>query len=291
MSFQEKIKAGQFVVLGEFSPPKGADFSELLAAAQLVRGRVDAIVVPELAVAVLKASSLGGCAFLQNHGFETVFQVLTRDRNRLALQADLLSAAALGVRNVMVLQGEDIHHGDHILAREVQDLDLIMLLEAIQGLVGGKDMAGVPVSPAPTYFVGADFDAGTADALMEGELEKLRKKVALGVKYVVTNPVFDLRRLEGYLKRLAPIGVAVIPTVLVLKSAGMAKYVNRNVRNISIPTEIISRLDKATDRPREGIKIAGELVARMKSLGMAGVLVSTRGWEDRLPQILDVAGL
>ena len=140
MSLKDKIKAGKFVILEEFEPPKGADFSSFLNNANLVKGRVDAFIVPEMANAVMKAGSLGGCAFLQNQVFETVLQACCRDRNRLALQADILSAGALGINNIMAVPGEDIQNGDHPKARTVNDLDLIELLQTIQALQKGKDL-------------------------------------------------------------------------------------------------------------------------------------------------------
>ena len=160
MPLEEKIKSGKFVILGEFEPPKGADFSSLLKNANLARGRVDAIVVPEMARAVLKASSLGGCAFFQMEGIEAVLQVCCRDRNSLALQADLLAAWALGIRNVMAVEGEDIRFGDHPHARTVNDLDLMELLETTQKLQGGKDMAGIELRGAPRFCVGSTIDMG-----------------------------------------------------------------------------------------------------------------------------------
>jgi len=290
MSLAQKVKSRKFVVLGEFQPPKGADFSPLLNSANHVKGRVDALVVPEMAQAVLKASSLGGCAFLEGHGFETVYQACTRDRNRLALQADILSAAALGVKNIMVIEGEEITLGDHIQARKVSDLDLNMLLEALQGLKAGKDMAGVDLARAPDFLVGSDLDVGVPDGRLDLEIKKLTEKIKLGAEFVITGPVFDLRRFQGFLSHLDTNRIAVIPTVLVLKSVGMARYVDRNLKNVSIPQETIKRLVKAPDRPREGLKLAGEIIARLRDAGAAGVMVATRGWEDRLPRILDEAG-
>ena len=291
MSFEDKVNSGKFAVLGEFQPPKGADFSSLLEAANQVRGRVAAIVVPELAVAVLKASSLGGCAFLQNNGFETIMQICTRDRNRLALQADILAAAALGVRNMMGVKGEDITHGDHHQAREVRDLDLDSLFTVMHGLKAGKDMAGITVSDPPDFCMGAEINIGSGDSLLDAEIERLNRLADLGVRFIITSPVFDLKRFTGFVSRIDTDRLAVIPSVLVLKSAGMAKYVNRNLRNINVPKEMVSRLEKAPDRERLGLKIAGELTAQLKNIGVAGALISTRGWEKRLPQILDNAGL
>ena len=291
MPLEEKIRSGRFVVLGEFQPPKGSDFSLLLKNANLARGRIDAIVVPEMASAVLKASSLGGCAFFQMQGIETVLQVCCRDRNRLALQADLLAASALGIQNVMILEGEDIRFGDHPHARTVNDLDLMELLEATQKLQNGKDMAGIELRGAPQFCVGSTIDTGATGGLLEIELENLEKKIDYGVRYLITNPIFDLRRFQQFIKRVDTTRVALIPTVLLLKSAGMARYIDRNIKGISIPGEMIRNIQKAPDKERECIKISADIITRIKEMGMAGILISTVGWEDRLPQILDEAKL
>ena len=291
MPLQEKIKSGKFVVLGEFEPPKGADFSPLLKSANRVKGRVDALLVPEMGNAVLKASSLGGCAFMQMEGIETIFQVCCRDRNRLALQADLLAAWALGIRNVMAITGEDIRLGDHPQARTVNDLDLMELLETIQQLQDGKDLAGVELRGTPQFCVGSTIDTGATGGVLEIELDNLKRKIDLGVTYLITNPIFDLRRFQTFLKRIDTSQVAVIPTVLLLKSAGMARYIDRNIREISIPSEMIRNIQKASDKVKECMKIAVDIITRVREMGMAGVLISTVGWEDRLPQILKEAKL
>ncbi|MFH1242412.1 MAG: methylenetetrahydrofolate reductase [Pseudomonadota bacterium] len=289
MPLLEKIKAGKFVVLGEFEPPKGTDFSGLLKNANNARGRVDAFLVPEMANAVLKASSLGGCAFFQKQGIETVFQVCCRDRNRLALQADILAAGALGIPNIMAVSGEDIRHGDHPQARTVNDLDLIELLETIHRLQNGKDLAGIELRGRPQFCIGCTVDTGATGGVLELELGGLKKKVELGIDYIITNPIFDIRRLEQFLKRVDTGKIAVIPTVLLLKSAGMARYIDRNIKGISIPPEMIRGIQKASDKPKECINIAGEIIRHIKEMGMAGVLISTVGWEDRLPHVLDAA--
>jgi methylenetetrahydrofolate reductase (NADPH) len=291
MALQERIKSGKFVVLGEFEPPKGADFSPLLKSANLTRGRLDAILVPEMANAVLKASSLGGCAFFQKEGIETVFQICCRDRNRLALQADVLAAGALGIKNIMAVTGEDIRFGDHPQARTVNDLDLLELLQAIQRIQKGKDLAGIELRGSPKFSLGSTIDAGAPGGLLDIELENLNQKIDFGVEYVVTNPIFDLRSFQQFIKRVDTTKVGVVPTILLLKSAGMARYIDRNIRGISIPSDMIRGIQKAPDKVKECIRIAAELVSRMKEMGMAGVLISTAGWEDRLPQILDEAKL
>jgi methylenetetrahydrofolate reductase (NADPH) len=291
MPLQERLRSGRFVILGEFEPPKGTDFSLLLKSAAAVRGRVSAIVVPEMANAVLKASSLGGCAFFQREGIETVLQVCCRDRNRLALQSDILAGAGLGITNVMAVQGDDIRFGDHPQARAVNDLDLMELLEALKKLQSGKDLAGIELRGTPAFCVGSNLDTGAPGGLLTIELENLRKKTDLGVEYVVTNPIFDIRRFEQFIKRMEGIKIAVIPTVLLLKSAGMARYIDRNIKGISIPAEMIRDIQKAPDKVMECVRIAAGIITRIRDMGMAGVLISTAGWEDKLPQILDEAKL
>jgi 5,10-methylenetetrahydrofolate reductase len=289
MPLQEKIRAEKFIVLGEFEPPKGTDFSSFRENARLAKGRTDAIIIPEMANAVLKASSLGGCAFFQKEGIETVFQVSCRDRNRLALQADILAVGALGITNIMAVSGEEIKYGDHPQARTVNDLDLTELLSAIQTLQNGKDMPGIELRGTPQFCIGSTVDTAVSGGLLDIELENLKKRIDLGVEYVITNPIFDLRRFQQFMKRIDASLVSVIPNVLLLKSAGMARYIDRNVKGVSIPSEMIRGIQKAPDKVKECIKIAGDLVTRIKEMGMAGVLISTIGWENYLPQVLDEA--
>lgn len=291
MAFKDKVRSHEFAVLAEFQPPKGADFSDLLTKANLVRGRVTAFLVPDQAMAVMKASSLGACAFLQQHGLESILEVTTRDRNRLALQADILSAAALGTPNIMAVSGDNIEYGDHHLAREVKDLSLNDLLEGLGGLMKGKDMAGNPVSPAPGFFVGSAMNVGGDDGQLNSSFRRLDERIERGVEFIVTTPIFDLRRFEEIYKRMQSVNVAVIPTVMLLKSGGMAKYVSRNVHYISVPGDVFKRFVKAPDPGRVGLKLAAELMARFKEMGCAGALILARGWEDKLPQILNMAGL
>jgi methylenetetrahydrofolate reductase (NADPH) len=220
-----------------------------------------------------------------------VLQVSCRDRNRLALQSDILAAAALGIKNVMAVQGEDIRFGDHPQARAVNDLDLMGLLETLQKLQSGKDLAGIELRGTPTFCIGSTLDTGAPGGLLTIELENLRKKIDFGVEYVVTNPIFDIRRFEQFFKRMEGIKLAVIPTVLLLKSAGMARYIDRNVRGISIPADMIRDIQKAPDKVGECIRIAAKIITRIRDMGMAGVLISTVGWEDKLPRIMDEAKL
>jgi len=291
MLLQEKIASRKFVLLGEFEPPKGADFSRLLDMANRVKGRMDALVVPEMGNAVMKASSLGGCAFLKQNGFETILQACCRDRNRLALQADILSAAALGITSVMAVSGEDIRYGDHPQAREVYDVDVLELLEILGRLQTGKDMVGIELSGVPRFCIGSTVNAGAIGGALDIEIENLNKMVAAGVQFTVTPPVFDLHRFQQFIKRIDTNKVAVIPTVLLLKSAGMARYMDRNIKHISIPPEMIREIQKAPDKLKQCIQIAADLIRQFKDMGTAGVMVATAGWEDKLPLLLDAARL
>jgi len=291
MTLKEKIASRKFVVLGEFDPPKGNDFSRLTKSANQVKGRLDALVIPEMANAVMKASSLGGCAFLNAQGFETILQVCCRDRNRLALQADILAASALGISNLMAVSGEDIRFGDHPQAREVYDLDLMGLLEILSNFQEGRDMAGIELTGVPIFCIGSTVNAGALGGALDIEIENLGKMVEGGVQFAITTPVFDLHRFQQFIKRIDMEKVAIIPTVLLLKSAGMARYIDRNIKSVSIPSEMIREIQKAPDKLKQCIQTAAELINHLKEMGMAGVMISTVGWEDKLPQLLDAAKL
>jgi len=291
MHLQNKLEAGEFVILAEMEPPKGADVSELVARAVSVKGKVDAFVVPEMSSAVMRLSSLGGSLLLQNKGLETVMQLCCRDRNRLALQGDLLAAAALGVPSVMAVAGEEITHGDHHRARAVNDLELLELLQAIQTLQAGRDLAGIELSGAPQFLVGSTVKINLSGSALELELAELDKKIAAGARFFLTPPVFDVQVLEKFLKQVEGRPAQFIPTVLLLKSVGMARYLERHMEQVSLPAELIRRIQNAPERVRECVQIAGELVAAFKRRELSGVNLATIGWEDKLPAILSASGI
>lgn len=289
MQLEKKLESRKFVILAEMEPPKGADVSDLVANATKVKGRVDAFVIPEMSNAVMRLSSLGGSLLLANRGLETVMQVCCRDRNRLALQGDLLAAAALGVDNVMAVTSMDITHGDHHRARAVNDIDLLELLGAIDTLKAGKDMAGVELRGSPNFFVGATVNLAMGSP--EVELAALDQKMAAGARFFITPPIFDLTVLDRFVNRLGDRRAYLIPTVLLLKSVGMARYIDRHLEHIEIPAETIRRLQNAPERVRECVQIAAELIAALKARQVSGVNIATIGWEDKLPQILSAAGM
>jgi methylenetetrahydrofolate reductase (NADPH) len=287
MSMQEKLASGEFLILAEMEPPKGVDFASMIAHATRVRSRVDAFVVPEMSNAVMKMSSLGGSALLQSRGLETVMQVCCRDRNRLALQADLLAAYALGISNVMATTGVEPSFGDHPHARPVHDVDLLQLLEAVQKLQSGRDMAGVELQGSPTYCVGSCVNTGVSGGLLDLELEDLKKKATAGAQFFITQPVFDLQSLSRFMKHVEGDAVRIIPTVLLLKSVGMARYIDQHLAHVPIPGELFSRLQRARDKVQESVRIARELVSTLRDMRFGGVLIATLGWEDKLPDIVE----
>jgi len=287
MDLKRKFEASEFAVLAEMEPPKGVDVAKMVANAKKVKEKVDAFVVPEMSNAVMRMSSLGGAMVLQKEGLPTVFQVCCRDRNRLALQADLLAAYALGIRNVMAVSGEDPGFGDHHQARSVYDIDLVELLKTVQGLQGGRDMAGIELAGTPEFLVGSTAGAGARGKSPEVELEEMMKRVDVGARFFITQPLFDIADIEPFLKRIDRRKIFVVPTVLLLKSLGMARYIARNMPHVHIPESVIERLQRAPDKVRECIRVAAETVSALKGRGLNGVLLSTIGWEHRLPDIIE----
>jgi 5,10-methylenetetrahydrofolate reductase len=288
MSFQKKLLAGDFVVLAEFDPPKGVDASDLVSNLIKIKGRVDGVIVPEMAQAVMRMSAMGGAALMQQHGMETVMQICARDRNRLALQGDVLAAYFLGIKNLLVIPGEEIMYGDHIDAKQFADIDELTLLSAIKGLQNGVDMAGMELKGSPRFVTGCSIKPATNEIALEAELELAQKKVKEGAQFLVTPPVFNINAFTYFMEKAKALGIPVIATVFLLKSVGVARYISTNVPGPPIPEEMISRLRKASDRINECVTIAGELIISLREL-CQGVQLVTMGWENRLPAILDAA--
>jgi 5,10-methylenetetrahydrofolate reductase len=289
MHLERKLEEGHFTVLAEMEPPKGCDPSKLVSDSRRVKGEVDAFVLPEMSNAVMRMSALGAAMILQSNGMETVMQVCCRDRNRLALQADLLAASACGIKNVMAVAGEDPSFGDHHQAKAVYDIDLPDMLQALQTLQSGRDMAGIELSGKPSFLVGAGINAAAQGSALDLELEEMHSKIEAGVRFFISPPVFDLHAIDSFLKKVDPRSIHLIPTVLLLKSLGMARYINIHMDHIHIPDPLIARIQKASDKVGECVAIARETVTALKENGFSGVLLSTLGWENRLPDILQTS--
>lgn len=290
MSFQKRLLSGEFVVLAEMDTPKGVDISDLVTNARRVKGRVDAVIVPDMANGVMRMSSIGGAVLMHQQGMEAVIHICPRDRNRIALQGDLLTAHVLGIQNLVVVAGEDMSFGDHIEAKTVGDLDDLGLLAAVGSLQEGVDLAGIDLKGRPQFFAGCTMSGWADDEALEKELEAARLKVEAGAKFVITPPVFDLNRFSSFMEVAVHLGVPVLPTVFLLKSVGVARYMAVNVPGSHISEDLIQRIRKSPDRVTECVKVAGETVAALKGLAQ-GVVIVTLGWEHRLPAILDFANL
>jgi methylenetetrahydrofolate reductase (NADPH) len=290
MSFQKKLVAGEFVVLAEMDTPKGVDISQMITHVRRIKGSVDAVVIPDLDKDVMRMSALGGGALMRQQGIDPIIHVCCRDRNRIALQAELLSAHVLGVHNLIVVPGEDMSYGDHPDAKPVNDLDELELFGAIQSLQDGVDMAGLELSGAPHFFVGFTMAPFADDRALELELETAKKKVDAGARFIITPAVFDLDRFVCFSDRVKELGVPVIPTVFLLKTVGIARYMSINEPGAHISEGLIKRIRQAPDRTMECVRIAGESVKALKELAQ-GVHLMTLGWEHQIPAILEHAGL
>ena len=288
MQFRRRFEAGEFACLVQIEPPKGTDVSSMVKDAVNVKGVADAFTVPEMGNAVMRMSSLGASLVLQNKGLDTVMQVNCRDRNRLALQADILAGSACGINSLMFVTGEDPSFGDHHKAKAVYDVSLEELIAGTIGLENGRDMAGIELSGSPDFLKGATLNTCLRGGEREKELEKMKKMINAGIRFFITQPLFEFSMTQPFLKTAEKNGAKIIPTVILLKSLGMARYMARNVNYVNMPPTIIERLQGASDKVRECTKIAREMIQGVKSEGFGGVNVYTMGWEHKLPEILGV---
>lgn len=289
MSLRKAIDSKKFILTSEAGPPKGTDVSKMIEEARPLVGRVDAVNVTDLQSAVMRLGSLASCYLLKQIGIDPVFQLTCRDRNRLALQSDILSAAALGIENILILTGDHPLSGDHPQAKPVYDLDSVQLLQVVNALQSGEDMAGNKLKGAPRFCVGAVVNP-SADPL-EPELIKMEKKIETGgLEFFQTQAVYDISKFEEFLKSAKGYDIPIIAGIILLKSADMARYMNKNVAGIYVPAELIKEIDAAKDKHKKSIEIATRLIGQLKTI-CQGVHIMPIGWERFVPQVLDAAGL
>lgn len=290
MSFQKRLLSKEFVVLAEMHTPKGINISRLVMDARRIKGRVDAIVIPDMDNGIMRMSAIAGGVLMQQQGIEAIIHLYCRDRNRLALQGDVLAAYVLGIQNIVVVHSEDMSNGDHRDASPVYDLGEVELIQAIQSLQEGKDMAGFELDGNPSFITGCTIAPFANNDALEEELESAREKIAAGARFVITPPVFDLKKFDEFFSKARDLNVPIIPTVFLLKSVGIARYIANNEPGSYISEELIRRIRKSADRENEGLRIAGETIEALKKVAQ-GVIIQTLGWEHRLPAILDAAGI
>ena len=288
MTFCEKVHSDKFLITSEIGPPKGTDVRGVIEEAELVKGRVDAINVTDLQSAVMRAGSIAVSRLLKERGIEPIFQMTCRDRNRIALQSDLLSASILGIENVLILTGDYPTLGDHPEAKPVFDLGSVQLLRIASELQSGHDMKGNMLKGSPKFCIGAVVNPG-ADPL-EPEIIKMEQKVAAGAQFFQTQAVYDVSLFKRFVEESRHIKAPVIAGIVLLKSAGMARFMNENVAGISVPEHLIKEMDEAKDKAAASITIAGRLIKELRPL-CRGVHIMPIGWGRKVPQVLDAAGL
>lgn len=290
MKFKERLESGKFVVVAELQPPKGIDLSEVYEHAERWRGRVDAINIPDLQNAIMRLGSLSLCTLLKEKGMEVIYNLSCGHRNRLALQSELLNASALGLRNLFLLQGDPPAIGDHFEAQPVSDLDLLGLLGAAKRLQEGYDLMGNDLKGKPVFFIGTQVNAAAKGHVLDLEVMDMEKKIRQGAEFFFTGSIYDPKLFETFIKKVAHFKVPVIVGITLLKSVGMARYINKHVEGASIPEDIIDRLMKASDKQKESVEIAGDLIRAIKPL-CQGIQIIPLGWEHLVIALLDQLGL
>lgn len=287
MSFlKERLKQGAFVVTSEVAPPKGTDISESLREAKILAEVATAINVTDNQSAVMRADPVALCRKMLDENIEPIYQIVCRDKNRLAIQSSLLGAAILGVENLLSLTGDSPQCGDHPETKVVFDLDSIKLMEAARTLCSGKDMAGKPLKGNPSFFIGAAMTPTNDNT--EQELSKTKAKIAGGAEFFQTQAVFDIGRFKRFITLLGKDHPPVLAGIIVLKSVKMAEYMAKNIPGIFIPEELMERLKKSSDSQKEGIEIAAELVSQLKKSAQ-GIHIMPLGWVGAVGQIIQKA--
>ena len=300
---QQRFLRGEFALTAEMAPPKGYDFTEALETASLLKDRVDAVNVTDMQSACLKASSLGLCIALKQAGVEPILQMTGRDRSRMAIQAEFLSAAAFGIDTVLALTGDHPLVGDCKASKPVFDLDSVGILKLLSSLeLKGTDCGGNALSSTPKFCKGAAVTPVYEPLFLQ--INKLKKKVDAGAEFVQTQGIFTIEALESFMNEVQRhnIKVKVMAGIIPLKAAGMARYMNENIPGICVPEHMIARLQAAAEEGKEkgikglpmnaGMDMAAELIREIRSRGLCeGVHIMAIGAERNVPVILDRAGL
>ena len=292
--FREALRTKDFIVTAEAGPVKGANTQKMLEHIELLKGRVDALNVTDNQSSVMRYPSLGTCLLIKEHGGEPILQITCRDRNRLAIQADLLFAYSRGVDNVLCLTGDSIDVGDHREAKPVFDLDSVQLIYLVHTLNSGKDMAGSELDGDVDFCIGASATP-SADPIGP-QLVKFQKKLDAGVDFIQTQAIYDLEELKGFMEHARKMDkrVKILAGIVLLVGAKMAAFMNENVPGIFVPQHFIDELAQAPKGTglSKGIEIAGRLIREIREKKICdGVHIMAIGREEKVPEILEAAGL
>jgi len=289
------LESGNFAVTGEVGPPKGTSGRVIEKKGEIIKGYVDAINVTDNQTAIARLSSVAGSAILQRMGAEPVMQMTCRDRNRIAIQSDVLGAIALGIKNILCLSGDHQTLGNHPGAKGVFDIDSMQLIQTLRDMRDEKKfICGEDISGEVPIYIGA-VESAFSDP-QEFRVARLAKKVKAGADFIQTQVIYDIPRFSSWMERVVDRGlheqVHILAGVTPLKSAGMARYMRDYVSGIEVPNDIVSRMEDASDAKEEGVKIALEIIEQLKDVpGIHGVHIMAIGWEDIVPVIVERAGL
>ena len=290
--FKEALESGKFVVTSEVAPPKGTKLEKFEHPIDLLKDRVDAMNVTDHQSSVMRYPSLGGCLKVKDGGGEVILQMTCRDRNRLALQADLLFASYMGIQNVLCLTGDSIILGDHKDAKSVFDLDSSQLLETVRTLEKGKDLGGNELDAAISFCAGA-IVTPEADPL-EPQLIKFEKKIEAGAEFIQTQAVYDLDKFKEFMDYARQFNVKILAGIILLTSAPMARFMNKNIAGVFVPQDLIDEMASAPKGQAitKGIEIAGRMIKRIHEEKMCdGVHIMAIGKEELVPDIMAAAGI
>jgi methylenetetrahydrofolate reductase (NADPH) len=294
-NLEKVLDSGAFAVTAEAGPPKGAGTRGMLRKAEMLRSCCDAVNVTDNQTAIVRMSSLAGCALLKQQGVEPVMQMVVRDRNRIALQSDVLGAVALGIGNILCLSGDHQKFGNHPTAKGVFDIDSIQLIQTLKDMRDEKKfLCGEDVSGEVPLFIGAVANP-YADPF-EYRVLRLAKKIKAGADFIQTQAVYDVDKFAKWMRMVTDRGldkqVHILAGVIPIKSAGMARYMRDGVSGVSVPDDIITRMAEAESAKDEGVKIILEIIEQLKEIpGVHGIHIMAVGWEEIVPEIVEQAGL
>jgi methylenetetrahydrofolate reductase (NADPH) len=290
--FKEALNSGKFIITSEVAPPKGTNLEKVLHHIELLKDKVDAINVTDHQSSVMRFPSIGGCLAIKERGGEPILQMTCRDRNRLALQAELLFAYTRGINNVLCLTGDAVPVGDHKEAKGVFDLDSLQLLKTVRLMESGKDLGGNDLDGAVEFCAGATV---TPEARpLEPQLIKFEKKIEAGAEFFQTQGIYDLDNFAKFMEKARKFPVKILAGIILLSSARMAKFMTANVPGIFVPQDLIDELAAVPKEEmlNKGIEIAGRMIATLKKDAICdGVHIMAIGKEEVVPDILAAAGL
>jgi methylenetetrahydrofolate reductase (NADPH) len=288
MSFVDTLKSGRFIVTAELNPPKGTDLSDVLRKAEALKSKVDAFNLTDSASAIMTMAPIPVAYRLIELGVEPILQITSRDRNRIAVQGDMLGAAQLGVSTMVFMGGDPPQNGDNPEAKPVFDLDTMALIRLATQMNEGKDLAGKDLKGATHFTRGAVANPGNPN--LDQEIQRMQEKIDAGAEFFQTQAVYEVDAFARFMERANKLGTPLIVGHIVLKSGPMAKRLNETLPGVHVPDDLIAQMDAAEDKSKKSIEIAGRLISGMKP-HCAGVHIMAIGWENRIPAILEAAGI